>query len=1070
MYQDRRGAWAEEAWEQVNLSQLSTLYLQGVTAQEVREELSQLISAQGAEWWDFSDIEAIDQPYEPLLSLVRFSLKPLNVSQCEAILSSSVYSPLLPLFRLPVSPKIPLWNSFEPPPFEEQNYHALRQEESIKHLLKTALDQVSRPTWILFPDAITLPLSTLKILAQIMEDTKSVVFVLPGGRSESEIDMEIRGPFLRSIEDKALFKILALEKQGEKVQQDTKPHAVMQSIQNFLAWRLWPDARRLIEKYESIFQNEVNSEQYFSWLCLQAELIWEEGKVDQAIFNFQALFSRYQKIAKEKRSDHTLYFLTLRLAQACFRRSQWENAKTYALFALTLVQKDGVGEALQAKEVLLLMDSPEFRLDEEFWKQTYQEVLTEASGLGWTNTLSYWLSRPDRYNAQNEWSTVESYLHKAEKLAKKLDNIFRLAEVYHAQALVHMAHLDFLPVATFTRKAERLFQFFGSTLKLAQLQNGFGYFNLKVGRFRLAETYFRRAYGTAARARSFEESAMALANLGILYLYCRHFEQAVLYLEELQKLLHDNPIETLSYHSQREIEILLALAYAHVQSPRFIRLFQRLFRDAPAGGTNLPPTTYQQESFFYFLVMAHEAQVRKNYSLAQKSLKKARQVLKGLPPSNLFWLPLYYTEYFQMAQQWGLPLTGTLKSMTQRAIQQAQLSWETFFNSWSEGGFLTKWMPHPRPALDFRLLAEAVEISHALTDWQQRVQEFNFLNAIQNVVQHKLATRDLLNQVLDIIHLGFSLDVSCVRRYFRRGKVWAQRQPDAWSPLEEKSLTIYLDELFEQGDFWRQAETSGKAQGSKFSSVVQIVTSAHRSSQWQFFYGTIKGALTAKDFRALGLASRLLATALDKCEQDREIAEFARKVEEKNLRLYEQANHDSLTGLYNRQFLMQKLEAEIHRFQRYPSSGTGLALLFWDLDHFKSYNDLFGHAAGDVILKFVGALLLSLIRSCDVAARFGGDEFVLLLPETTEEGALRVAERFFSVYAEGRDLHKQLSQFLGRPITPPQPTLSCSVGIAVTQPGTNVKSEDLLKQADEALYQVKRSGKNGIQVAFHGLG
>ncbi len=1037
MHRDRRGAWTEELWEQVRVSHLSTLYLSGVSSRDVRSELALLAHDYGVIWWDLSLSDKTDEPYEPLLSLAHLCVEELSTVQREDLLRSAIYPPLLPLFQLPLHQTLPLWHLLEPPPFEEQDYHATRQESSVEKFLRLSLSQNSQTRWILFPDAVTLPYSTLSILIQRKDEPAGAVFVIPSGRGPADLEAEIRAPFLAKLKNKALVKNFSFEEGTSEFSSDLNNINVgkknsLEDIQRFLAWRLWPDARRIIERNERVQQEVWNADQHFFWQCAKAELNWGEGLIDQALFNFQSLFSRYQKPSIENQNDNTSLVLALRIAQACFHRAQWEKAKSYALLALSLAQGQNKGFQLQAREVLLLIDQENFCLEEGLWKQTYQTLLSDAQELGWANTLSYWFSRPDRFSPQTEWSAVKFYLHKAEVWAQAQDNTFRLAEAYHAQALVHIAHGGNSSVTPFYQKAERLFQNLGSNLKLSQLQNGFGYFYLQIGRFRLAETYFRRAYGTATRIRNVHESAMALRNLGLLYVFCGFFSEAIPYLEELKSIVEEFGLESLSYHTKEGVDVLLALAYAHVSRTRFLSLFHRLSSGTleTLGHRSMPI----EDRFYLLIVRAHEAHFRNEIPLVRQAMDEAELVVKGLPKGLRFLLALFLNEYAEFFPKEAKPV----------------------------GNLMTR----PRPVVDFRLIHEAFDLTRVLMDWQQRVQELDFLSAVQNLFQQKRSERELLNRALDLIHLSFPLDLSCVRRVMRRGKVWAQRQPDLWSALDQQWLTETLDTCLVQGDFWRH-ESLEKDQRSNvhFTHLIQIVTFAPRASRWQFFFGASRGPLTIKDFTALGLACRLLATALDKSEQERDLADFARKVEEKNLKLYEQANHDSLTGLYNRQFLLHKLDAEIHRLQRYPTVGSGLALLFWDLDHFKSYNDLFGHAAGDVILQSVGSMLLSLVRNCDVAARFGGDEFVLLLPETTEDGALRVVERFFSVFAHGLSLHHQLEAFLGHPIVPPEPSLTCSVGIAINYPHALLRADELLGKADEALYQVKRLGKNGVMVA-----
>ena len=160
---------------------------------------------------------------------------------------------------------------------------------------------------------------------------------------------------------------------------------------------------------------------------------------------------------------------------------------------------------------------------------------------------------------------------------------------------------------------------------------------------------------------------------------------------------------------------------------------------------------------------------------------------------------------------------------------------------------------------------------------------------------------------------------------------------------------------------------------------------------------------------------------------------------------------DPLTGLFNRTFFFTAMEREIARSMR---SGRPFCLLMADLDDLKATNDVYGHFIGDLVLRGVGEVVRSSVRRVDVPARYGGDEFVVLLPETDRTGAQVVAEKIRTGVAQ-----------LDVPGT--EARTSLSVGI-VTHPGDGHSADDLMIAADQAMYSSKRAGKNqvrGIAVA-----
>ena len=166
-------------------------------------------------------------------------------------------------------------------------------------------------------------------------------------------------------------------------------------------------------------------------------------------------------------------------------------------------------------------------------------------------------------------------------------------------------------------------------------------------------------------------------------------------------------------------------------------------------------------------------------------------------------------------------------------------------------------------------------------------------------------------------------------------------------------------------------------------------------------------------------------------------------------RLFKMATGDFLTGLYNRSYFDSAVESEFKRFKRYEHP---FSLIIMDLDHFKKVNDNFGHAAGDVVLKQVGAILHDSIRSHDIAARYGGEEFGVVLTETPSEEAGIVAERI-----RGK-IEKHI--FTGTNFSL---NLTASLGVASTNREVG-GGKDIVKHADAALYEAKEAGRNCIRI------
>ncbi|MDQ7055582.1 MAG: GGDEF domain-containing protein [Persephonella sp.] len=169
-----------------------------------------------------------------------------------------------------------------------------------------------------------------------------------------------------------------------------------------------------------------------------------------------------------------------------------------------------------------------------------------------------------------------------------------------------------------------------------------------------------------------------------------------------------------------------------------------------------------------------------------------------------------------------------------------------------------------------------------------------------------------------------------------------------------------------------------------------------------------------------------------------------RKNLEENLRKL--ATVDQLTGIYNRYAFEKFLEEEINRAERY---GSGFSIIMFDIDNFKDVNDMYGHQVGDRILKELVNIVRNSIRKSDIFARWGGEEFMILVPIKEKQDAYRIAEKIRS------EIENYRFDSVGK--------VTVSIGVSFYKKGDSIKT--IIRRADTALYQAKKSGKNMTVVA-----
>lgn len=220
-----------------------------------------------------------------------------------------------------------------------------------------------------------------------------------------------------------------------------------------------------------------------------------------------------------------------------------------------------------------------------------------------------------------------------------------------------------------------------------------------------------------------------------------------------------------------------------------------------------------------------------------------------------------------------------------------------------------------------------------------------------------------------------------------------------------------------------------------------LLTSLHRDED--LVTGMEAGAddYITKPFKASELRVRLRA--------GRRIIDLQNELIEAREALREQATHDPLTGLLNREEILRILKNELSRAEREDGP---LSIIMADLDHFKNVNDSYGHMAGDAVLRLTTRRMNSLLRSYDYIGRYGGEEFIILLPGCNRESAAAFAERLrLAIGNEKMDIPEGMIP------------LTISLGVATSSRQKRHDVHSLIQAADQALYQAKRNGRNRVE-------
>jgi two-component system cell cycle response regulator len=256
---------------------------------------------------------------------------------------------------------------------------------------------------------------------------------------------------------------------------------------------------------------------------------------------------------------------------------------------------------------------------------------------------------------------------------------------------------------------------------------------------------------------------------------------------------------------------------------------------------------------------------------------------------------------------------------------------------------------------------------------------------------------------------------------------------------EAKPDLVLLDVMMPTIDGYKLAKMI-KADAATFVPVILLTALEDAESKRRGMAAGADDFLT-KPVRPLELSIRITSML--------RIKDLTDQLQEANAKLAQLAVTDPLTGLHNRRSLYAQLDREFCRAQRY---GRPFSVIMLDVDHFKAVNDTHGHQQGDRVLRVVADVLRTTIRASDLGGRFGGEEFMVLLPETGRDTVGIIAERLRQAVQQARG---------GEGL----PQVTVSLGAATTELVRATTFEELVHLADDALYRAKREGRNRVVLA-----
>ena len=612
-------------------------------------------------------------------------------------------------------------------------------------------------------------------------------------------------------------------------------------------------------------------------------------------------------------------------------------------------------------------------------------------------------------------------------------NTYQEAKLYHQLAYLHQ-ELDPEQAQIYFAKTIACSRSLGLSLGLVKDYNGAGYFNLSRGNFSLALEYFQEALTLLADSKDFTETCLTLFNVSLVYFLSGSFQRALAIYQIILGVLDHLEMESLLWHARAELESFAGISAFFLNQKTFSLDYWEKVSDSPEG---------QRNGTAYFLLKGLIGTVLGGETVADfdSAFKSARD--KNW--DNFASFCQFQKALFFKARGQQEPAEESLRLAFETLGQTPSSIQKDLFNGWWESG-----MPAPY-AFPFDLTIENIgqrilqmaRQEVATFNLRRKLHEISFFKDFQERVTRDKEESQMFKAACDVILQYFPAEslhffeitnqTAQILRGYPRTKVF----PESFDALSLPAIT----------PFTKPRTSSGP---HHFSMTVPIRNRAFREIWMGLVSLTDSSGASLGDMETIQMALKHLELSLD-----------LHRTED---RLKDSIATDHLTGALSRHEFLKRGEKEMQRtMRRSKKTDQFFSVLFLDLDNFKYYNDAFGHGAGDGILKLFTQLVQGCIRDIDSIGRFGGDEFVILLPETAELGARVVGQRILQKLQEPSGFQKALRVDLDitAPISP-EKALGCSLGVGEFRADSGLNLSDLLDLADQGLYRAKKAGKNQI--------
>jgi diguanylate cyclase (GGDEF)-like protein len=1008
------------------------------------------------------------EPYWPFIPLIRSLIGSAGKSLESLVNPESVYPTKVEVLRNVLAQK-PLCSVFEEPFFEEASYERDQITDSLISLLFQALED--NPCLCFLQDLHFASRGAFELLIRLMNHPQAskLRLICTLNKSYHFSDYERNQEYQRSLKEleetiyiyEAPSSGRVVKERLRWVRQDSLLNWEADTILDLLQKQLQLSSFRELADTAAWIQRQLLNLSFEPDPGLRYELLRHQaiaqyylGEIDAPLQNFRNLLA----LAEKQKNNAWI-------------------AESYSRTALVQLQNNNIAEAermvsqsvkfaerCQDPGVLIRSYLTRFMVCDVQATTLENEILEALIDYCKKNhylrTLIYIhkdaFFYTDYYKDYQEILEVIDY---SITVAQELRNDHALAMLYHKKGIIFSLHGDFDQTIRFFRLSEEIRTTLGEPLEIIRICNGIGFYYILLEAYPDALEYFQKAADSLYKVRSFSEICLTLLNLSLVFLMNKDYDQALELVNKTIDIMQLLRIQYIPFRSLADVYMIKAYCLLHCSEiPKAADFMGRALR------SQLPLT--EESQIFWQMNTGYLGLQEGEIQQALESFDRALELINLNIKSQESLMPFLYSEIAQALIEQGWKEEA--KTYQEKGLAKSNELNYPLHRRWLEGlstgPSKATLLEISAPQVHIQTLEELAKKEVTVNLLNSKINNIEFLQRLQQLFSSNFTETGISLEFLDLIQIYFAAEAGFIYQQNTEGwKVVAEtNSAQVPSPNEES-----LRRLAEGQPSFHLPETGkqGRRRGiycQKCSSVISIPMKKRDGYQYLIILLTLKEdtVFAEGDLDILTIAANQVQFMYDRIAYEETLKKLA--------------NTDSLTKLANRKSLQNKLREEISRILRYGKLyQNSLSIMFIDLDNFKYYNDRFGHALGDMILQNFSQLLSTQLRNIDFISRYGGDEFVLVMPETDRSGAEIVAKRTLQGLQNTRGFLKEVRDFEDQKVHIPEDKyLTCSIGLVslgyhqLERNGSSLSPDELieilLKSADGGLYAAKQKGKNQV--------